>query len=55
MYSELNLFHESSAFISLLYQNFINEQMKYTQQLYKNWDELNPKVHKMPIETNGFG
>ncbi|CAJ0918926.1 16344_t:CDS:10 [Entrophospora sp. SA101] len=55
MYSELNLFHESSAFISLLYQKFINEQMKYTQQLYKNWDVLNPKVREMPIETNGFG
>nr|CAG8445583.1 15784_t:CDS:10 [Entrophospora candida] len=55
MHSELNLLHKSSAFVSLLYRNFINEQMKYTQQLYKNWDVLNPKVRDMPIETNGFG
>ncbi|CAJ0879973.1 7775_t:CDS:2 [Entrophospora sp. SA101] len=55
MHSELNLLHKSSAFVSLLYRNFINEQMKYTHQLYKNWDVLNPKVRDMPIETNGFG
>ncbi|CAG8563346.1 17336_t:CDS:10 [Funneliformis caledonium] len=54
-YAELTLFHKSSAFISLLYQNFVNDQIKYSQQLYENWKSLSPKVYDMPIETNGFG
>ncbi|RIA94928.1 hypothetical protein C1645_758680 [Glomus cerebriforme] len=55
LYTELTLFHKSSAFISLLYQNFVNDQIKYSQQLYENWKSLSPKVYDMPIETNGFG
>ncbi|CAI2169784.1 19346_t:CDS:10 [Funneliformis geosporum] len=55
LYAELTLFHKSSAFISLLYQNFVNDQIKYSQQLYENWKSLSPKVYDMPIETNGFG
>ncbi|CAG8446003.1 9293_t:CDS:10 [Scutellospora calospora] len=54
LYSELTLFHKSTAFISHLYQNFVNDQIKYSQQLYENWRSLSPKVYEMPIETNGF-
>lgn len=55
LYAELTLFHKSTAFISLLYQNFVNDQIKYSQQLYENWKSLSPKVYDMPIETSGFG
>ncbi|CAG8548956.1 20896_t:CDS:10 [Cetraspora pellucida] len=34
--------------------NFVNDQIKYSQQLYENWKSLSPKVYEMPIETNGF-
>ncbi|CAG8594286.1 6103_t:CDS:10 [Acaulospora morrowiae] len=55
LYAELSLFHKSTALVSLLYQNFVNEQIKYSQQLCENWKQLSPKVYEMPVETNGFG
>ncbi|CAG8573959.1 3740_t:CDS:10 [Dentiscutata erythropus] len=54
LFSELTLFHKSSTFISHLYQNFVNDQIKYSQQLYENWKALSPKVYDMPVEANGF-
>ncbi|KAF0544214.1 sorting nexin [Gigaspora margarita] len=54
LFSELTLFHKSSTFISHLYQNFVNDQIKYSQQLYENWKALSPKVYEMPVEANGF-
>ncbi|CAG8760102.1 20514_t:CDS:10, partial [Dentiscutata erythropus] len=54
LFSELTLFHKSSTFISYLYQNFVNDQIKYSQQLYENWKALSPKVYEMPVEANGF-
>ncbi|CAG8798043.1 6064_t:CDS:2, partial [Gigaspora rosea] len=53
LFSELTLFHKSSTFISHLYQNFVNDQIKYSQQLYENWKALSPKVYEMPVEANG--
>ncbi|CAG8805056.1 37443_t:CDS:10 [Gigaspora margarita] len=34
--------------------NFVNDQIKYSQQLYENWKALSPKVYEMPVEANGF-
>ncbi|CAG8787614.1 769_t:CDS:2, partial [Racocetra persica] len=34
--------------------SFVNDQIKYSQQLYENWKSLNSKVYEMPIETTGF-
>ncbi|CAG8733674.1 1697_t:CDS:2, partial [Ambispora leptoticha] len=53
--AELSLLHKSSAFVSLLYQNFAHEQIKYSQQLYENWKLLSPKVFEMPIQIIDFG
>ncbi|CAG8524035.1 2659_t:CDS:10 [Ambispora gerdemannii] len=53
--AELSLFHKSSAFISLLYQNYAHEQVKFSQQFYENWKLLSPKIFEMPIQTIDFG
>ncbi|CAG8542865.1 7661_t:CDS:10 [Paraglomus occultum] len=50
--TELTLFHKSAAFVSLLYQNFANHQIKYAQQLHENWKALSPKVYEMPIDMD---
>ncbi|KAG9297964.1 hypothetical protein G9A89_018792 [Geosiphon pyriformis] len=50
--AELSLYHKSSMFISLLYQNFAQEQLKFSQQLYENWKALSRKVLDMPVQTN---
>jgi len=56
MHVELGFFHSLTAYVSILYQNFVTDQIKSSEQLYQNWKSLAGPVYEMPNDpTTGFG
>jgi hypothetical protein len=56
MHVELGFFHSLTAYVSILYQNFVTDQIKSSEQLYQNWKLLAGPVYEMPNDpTTGFG
>ncbi|KAJ3091662.1 Sorting nexin mvp1 [Quaeritorhiza haematococci] len=52
MWEELQYYHQHKAFVSLLYQNFVNEQMQFAKQHLEIWKQLSEVVFELP--TSGF-
>ncbi|RUP45908.1 hypothetical protein BC936DRAFT_147597 [Jimgerdemannia flammicorona] len=55
LHQELSLYHKQMAFVSILYQGYVNSQIKYAQRTMDNWKALSGPVYDMPVETTGFG
>ncbi|KAF9997539.1 Sorting nexin mvp1 [Entomortierella chlamydospora] len=54
LWMEITYFHKNHALIATMYQNFVNEQIKTSQNLNDSWKSLSPIVHDLPMEVNGF-
>ncbi|KAG2221715.1 hypothetical protein INT45_007121 [Circinella minor] len=52
--SELSYIHKQQAFISLMYQNYVHEQLQFTRQLGDNWKVLQGLSCEMPIDPDEF-
>ncbi|KAI9271716.1 hypothetical protein BDA99DRAFT_500821 [Phascolomyces articulosus] len=52
--SELSYIHKQQAFISLMYQNYVHEQLQFTRQLGDNWKVLQSLACEMPIDPEEF-
>lgn len=50
MYKELNYLHKQQGFVSVMYQSFVNDQIKYSQLSLNNWKSLEDPVYQMPAE-----
>ncbi|KAJ3280937.1 Sorting nexin mvp1 [Borealophlyctis nickersoniae] len=51
-WQELQYFHHQKAFISLLYQGYVSEQMRFSEQFAEVWKTLSLAVFELP--TTGF-
>ncbi|KAI8138095.1 hypothetical protein BJV82DRAFT_699062 [Fennellomyces sp. T-0311] len=52
--SELSYIHKQQAFISLMYQNYVHEQLQFARQLGDNWKVLQALACEMPIDPDEF-
>ncbi|CEP09413.1 hypothetical protein [Parasitella parasitica] len=46
--SELSYLHKQQAFVSLLYQNYVHEQLQYARRTIDNWKALEALLCEMP-------
>lgn len=46
--TEASYFHKQQAFVSLLYQNFVHEQLQYARRSVDNWKALEALLCEMP-------
>lgn len=46
--SELSYLHKQQAFVSLLYQNYVHEQLQYARRTVDNWKALEALLCEMP-------
>lgn len=52
--SELSYIHKQQAFVSLMYQSYVREQLKFSRQLGDNWRALQVLTSEMPVEPDEF-
>ncbi|KAL1925654.1 uncharacterized protein VTP21DRAFT_537 [Calcarisporiella thermophila] len=52
--AELRFYHSNHAFVSMLYQNFVHDQVKFLQRQLENWKLLSDAVYDMPVDAAGF-
>ncbi|KAI8084373.1 uncharacterized protein B0P05DRAFT_535334 [Gilbertella persicaria] len=52
--SELSYLHKQQAFVSLLYQNFVHEQLQYARKTVDNWKALEALLCQMPPKPEHF-
>lgn len=50
MYKELKYLHKQQGFVSVMYQSFVNDQIKFSQLSLNNWKNLEDPVYQMPAE-----
>ncbi|KAH8549013.1 hypothetical protein BGW37DRAFT_430008, partial [Umbelopsis sp. PMI_123] len=50
MYKELYFLHKQQGFVSVMYQSFVNDQIKFSQLALNNWKNLEDPVYQMPAE-----
>lgn len=46
--SELSYLHKQQAFVSVLYQSFVQGQLKYARRTVENWKALEAHLCDMP-------
>ncbi|KAI8330258.1 hypothetical protein EDC96DRAFT_528764 [Choanephora cucurbitarum] len=46
--SELSYLHKQQAFVSLLYQNFVHEQLQHARKTVDNWKALEALLYDLP-------
>lgn len=46
--SELSYLHKQQAFVALLYQNYVHEQLQYARRTVDNWKALEALLCEMP-------
>lgn len=46
--TEVSYLHKQQAFVSLLYQNFVHEQLQYARRTVDNWKALEAILCEMP-------
>lgn len=46
--SELSYLHKQQAFVALLYQNYVHEQLQYARRRVNNWKALEALLCEMP-------
>ncbi|KAG2181385.1 hypothetical protein INT43_008968 [Umbelopsis isabellina] len=51
MYKELEYLHKQQGFVSVMYQNFVNDQIKFSQLALNNWKHLEEPVYQMPADV----
>ncbi|CAO3674287.1 unnamed protein product [Umbelopsis ramanniana] len=50
MNKELKYLHKQQGFVSVMYQSFVNDQIKFSQLSLNNWKNLEDPVYQMPAE-----
>ncbi|KAG2172932.1 hypothetical protein INT44_004673 [Umbelopsis vinacea] len=50
MHKELKYLHKQQGFVSVMYQSFVNDQVKFSQLSLSNWKNLEDPVYQMPAE-----
>ncbi|GAB5588904.1 Sorting nexin mvp1 [Umbelopsis nana] len=50
MFKELTYLHKQQGFVSVMYQSFVNDQIKFSQLSFNNWKSLEDPVYQMPAE-----
>ncbi|KAK9703473.1 Sorting nexin mvp1 [Basidiobolus ranarum] len=54
LWCELQFYHQNAAFVTLLYQHYVSDQIKFATGLTQAWKDLSITVNDLPMDISRF-
>ncbi|ORX95012.1 hypothetical protein K493DRAFT_301692 [Basidiobolus meristosporus CBS 931.73] len=54
LWCELQYYHQNAAFVTLLYQHYVSDQIKFSTGLTQAWKDLSITVYDLPMDVTRY-